>query len=156
MMQVTNDFYVKCNRCGQIAKVETDSLEYDTAVYDRPMGEEIEYNFLQQSKNNNLLFTKRSELGDINTKTLLITTTYFNSNNEFSPKNISIIFEILRLFENFTKKYHLSILFVNNSSSFSNSIDSSLNDVLYLDILSIIYLQFENTLNKVNVLNLNT
>ena len=83
--------------------------------------EEIEYNFLQQSKNNNLLFTKRSELGDINTKTLLITTTYFNSNNEFSPKNISIIFEILRLFENFTKKYHLSILFVNNSSSFSNS-----------------------------------
>ena len=45
MMQVTNDFYVKCNRCGQIAKVETDSLEYDTAVYDRPMGEEIEYNF---------------------------------------------------------------------------------------------------------------
>ncbi|AID44429.1 Hypothetical protein SFBmNL_00520 [Candidatus Arthromitus sp. SFB-mouse-NL] len=118
--------------------------------------EEIEYNFLQQSKNNNLLFTKRSELGDINTKTLLITTTYFNSNNEFSPKNISIIFEILRLFENFTKKYHLSILFVNNSSSFSNSIDSSLNDVLYLDILSIIDLQFENTLNKVNVLNLNT
>lgn len=45
MMQVTNDFYVKCNRCGQITKVETDSLEYDTAVYDRPMGEEIEYNF---------------------------------------------------------------------------------------------------------------
>lgn len=45
MMQVTNDFYIKCDRCSQIAKVETDSLEYDTAVYDRPMGEEIEYNF---------------------------------------------------------------------------------------------------------------
>ena len=45
MMQVTNDFYIKCDRCGQIAKAETDCLEYDTAVYDRPMGEEIEYNF---------------------------------------------------------------------------------------------------------------
>lgn len=45
MMQVTNDFYIKCDRCGQIAKVETGSLEYDTEVYDRPMGEEIEYNF---------------------------------------------------------------------------------------------------------------
>lgn len=118
--------------------------------------EEIEYNFSQESKNNNILFTKRSELGDINTKTLLITTTYFNSNNEFNPKNISMIFEVLRLFEHFNKKYHLSVLFVNNSSSISNTINTSIDDVLvHLDLLSIIDLQFEDTLNKVNVLNLN-
>ena len=45
MMTVKNDFYIRCNNCGYVTTVNADSLEYDTHVYDRPMGEEIEYNF---------------------------------------------------------------------------------------------------------------
>lgn len=45
MMQVTKDFHIKCNKCGCVTRIETDSLQYNTEVYDRPMGEEIEYNF---------------------------------------------------------------------------------------------------------------
>ena len=45
MMSVKNDFYIRCNNCGYVTTVNADSLEYDTHVYDRPMGEEIEYNF---------------------------------------------------------------------------------------------------------------
>lgn len=45
MIQVESDFYIKCKKCGHISMVETDSLECDTSVYDRPMGDEIEYIF---------------------------------------------------------------------------------------------------------------
>ena len=45
MMRVSKDFYIKCNKCNHVTLVETDSLECDTEVYERPMGEEIEYNF---------------------------------------------------------------------------------------------------------------
>lgn len=45
MMHIQNDFYIKCNKCGQVYFVESDSLEYSTSVYDRAMGEETEYNF---------------------------------------------------------------------------------------------------------------
>ncbi len=45
MMNIQNDFYIKCDKCGYISFVEADSLEYDTSVYDRSMGDEIEYNF---------------------------------------------------------------------------------------------------------------
>lgn len=43
MMKISGDFYIKCNNCGQITLVETDGLDYDTSVYERSMGEEIEY-----------------------------------------------------------------------------------------------------------------
>lgn len=45
MMHVPNDFYIKCNVCNHVTMVEADSLECDTSVYERSMGEEIEYNF---------------------------------------------------------------------------------------------------------------
>ena len=45
MMHIPNDFYIKCNKCNHISLVETAGLDYDTSVYDRPMGEEIEYTF---------------------------------------------------------------------------------------------------------------
>lgn len=44
-MHVNNDFYIKCANCGHVTQVEADSLECDTMSYERPMGEEIEYNF---------------------------------------------------------------------------------------------------------------
>lgn len=117
--------------------------------------EEIVYNHDQRTKDNNLLFTKRSEISGEEDKTILLTTTYFNSNNKFNSKNISMMFEILRLFENFKKGFNLSVLFINNSSNVYNSIDSSINDILYLNIEAVIDVQLENTLNKVNVLELN-
>ena len=45
MMRIPNDFYIKCNKCNHVSLVETDGLDYETSVYDRPMGEEIEYTF---------------------------------------------------------------------------------------------------------------
>lgn len=45
MMHIPNDFYIKCDKCGNVSLVEADSLDYETSVYDRPMGEEIEYDF---------------------------------------------------------------------------------------------------------------
>lgn len=45
MMRVSEDFYIRCTKCNHVTLVETDSLEYDNAVYERAMGEEIEYNF---------------------------------------------------------------------------------------------------------------
>lgn len=45
MMKVSGDFYVKCNNCGYVTLVEAGDLDYDTSVYERPMGEEIEYDF---------------------------------------------------------------------------------------------------------------
>lgn len=116
--------------------------------------ENILYTEYQLNKDNNLLFTKRSESRTSNTKTLLLTTSYFTSTNEFNSKNIAMIFEILRLFEYFDKQYDLSILFINNSTNPSNSINSNISDLLDLNLLAVMELQFENTLNKTNVLNL--
>ena len=45
MMRIPNNFYIKCNECGNVTLVEADDLDYETSVYDRPMGEEIEYDF---------------------------------------------------------------------------------------------------------------
>lgn len=45
MMHIPNSFYIRCDKCGIVTLVEADSLDYETSVYDRPMGEEIEYNF---------------------------------------------------------------------------------------------------------------
>lgn len=45
MMKVSGDFYVKCKNCGYVTLVEADNLDYDTSVYERSMGEEIEYDF---------------------------------------------------------------------------------------------------------------
>lgn len=115
--------------------------------------EDILYNRNQLTRGKNLLFSKRSEIGEIDNGTLLITTTYFNSNNEFNAKNISMIFELLRLFEHFNKKYHLSVLFINNSSDINNTIDNTIEEIKNLNIIGIIDIQLENTLNKVNVLN---
>lgn len=115
----------------------------------------VDYNISQKIKDNNLLFEKDSESVTPQTETILLTTTYFNSNNEFNKHNIAILIEILRLFEEFNKKYNLAVLFVNNSSNFNNSIDSSINELSTINISSIIDLQFENTLNKITLLNLN-
>lgn len=45
MMHIPNDFYIKCDKCGNVSLVEANSLDYETSVYDRPMGKEIEYDF---------------------------------------------------------------------------------------------------------------
>ena len=45
MMRIPNNFYIKCNECGNVTLIEADDLDYETSVYDRPMGEEIEYDF---------------------------------------------------------------------------------------------------------------
>lgn len=45
MMEIQNDFYIKCNCCSHIVLIETDSLECSTSTYERSMGEEIEYDF---------------------------------------------------------------------------------------------------------------
>ena len=45
MMRIPNDFYIKCDNCDNVTLVEADSLDYETSVYDRAMGEEIEYDF---------------------------------------------------------------------------------------------------------------
>ena len=50
MMSIQNDFYIKCNKCGYISFVDADSLEYNASIYDRPMGEEIEYNFFGETE----------------------------------------------------------------------------------------------------------
>lgn len=44
-MRLSENVYIKCNKCGHVALVEIESLECDILTYDRPMGEEIEYNF---------------------------------------------------------------------------------------------------------------
>lgn len=44
-MQVSDDFYIKCNECNHVTRIETDSLEYNTSTYERSMGAEIEYDF---------------------------------------------------------------------------------------------------------------
>lgn len=117
--------------------------------------EEIDYNHNQKTKYNNLLFTKESKYSTPDTKTILLTTNYFNTNNEFNTKNISILIEILKLFEYFENQYHLSVLFINNSLDLNNSIDLTINDILYLNISSIIDMQFENILNKTTLLSNN-
>ena len=45
MMQVSNDFYIECNECGNVILIKVDDLDYETYVYNRPMGEEIEYDY---------------------------------------------------------------------------------------------------------------
>lgn len=44
-MKVNNDFYIKCDNCDLVIKIESDSLDYETSTYERSMGEEIEYVF---------------------------------------------------------------------------------------------------------------
>ena len=46
MMRISNNVYIRCNECDNVTLVEVDNLDYKTSVvYDRPMGEEIEYDF---------------------------------------------------------------------------------------------------------------
>ena len=45
MMRIPNDFYIQCDKCNHVSLIETDGLDYETSVYDRPMGDEIEYTF---------------------------------------------------------------------------------------------------------------
>lgn len=45
MMKVSNDFYIECNECGNVILIKVDDLDYETYGYDRPMGEEIEYDY---------------------------------------------------------------------------------------------------------------
>lgn len=47
-MRLSGDFYIKCKNCGHVTLIDTDSLECSTTPYDRPMGEEIEYNFYSE------------------------------------------------------------------------------------------------------------
>lgn len=151
------------NLSNELQKIKTDSQSNKDFVeslnqkiindlHNIGFREEIEYNHDQKTSNNNLLFTKKSKYGTTKTKTILLTTNYFNSDNEFNTNNISILIEILKLFEFFEKQYHLSVLFINNSPDLNNSIDLTINDILYLNISSIIDIQFEDTLNKITLL----
>lgn len=45
MMQVSNDFYIKCKKCNHENLIKTNCLEYNTSTCERNMGPEIEYNF---------------------------------------------------------------------------------------------------------------
>lgn len=117
--------------------------------------QDITYNYDQKLKDGNLLFTKKAENGGSNPKTLLLTTTYFNSSNTFNPKNISVLFEVLRLFENFNKEYNLSVLFINNSKNLNNSVNYYINSLLFLNLVSVMDIQFEDTVNDINILKLN-
>lgn len=45
MIRISNNFYIRCDKCGNITQIAADDLDYETFVYDRPMGEEIEYDF---------------------------------------------------------------------------------------------------------------
>lgn len=45
MMEIINDFIIKCSKCGKKILVERDSLELDSNSYERNMGFEIEYIF---------------------------------------------------------------------------------------------------------------
>ena len=45
MMKVSGNFCIKCDSCGYESSIEADSLDYDTSVSARNMGEEIEYDF---------------------------------------------------------------------------------------------------------------
>ena len=45
MMQISEDMNVKCDACGHVTLVAADSLDCETYAYDRPMGDEIEYDF---------------------------------------------------------------------------------------------------------------
>ena len=45
MMHIPSDFYIRCDNCNHVSLIESDSLDCDTYSYERPMGEEIEYNF---------------------------------------------------------------------------------------------------------------
>lgn len=45
MIRISNNFYIRCDKCGNITQIAADDLGYETSVYDRPMGEEIEYDF---------------------------------------------------------------------------------------------------------------
>ena len=42
MIHIPNNFYIRRDKFGNVTLVEADSLDYETFVYDRPMGEEIE------------------------------------------------------------------------------------------------------------------
>lgn len=44
-MRLSENFYIKCNKCGHVSLVEADGLEYNTSTYDQAMGKEVEYNF---------------------------------------------------------------------------------------------------------------
>ncbi len=43
MMHIPNNFYIKCDKCGNVTLIEADGLDYETSVYDRPMGEILIY-----------------------------------------------------------------------------------------------------------------
>ena len=34
MMRIPNNFYIKCNECGNVTLVEADDLDYETSLYD--------------------------------------------------------------------------------------------------------------------------
>ena len=116
--------------------------------------EYVNYNYEHKNTDNNLLFTKSAVNTTPETKTILLTTTYFDSIGEFNEVNISAIIEILKSFEYFESQYNLSILFIQNYPGLNNSINSNISEISHLNILSIIELQFENITNKITVLNL--
>lgn len=43
MMRILNDVIIKCEKCGELSYVDTDSLDWDVFTYERSMGDEIEY-----------------------------------------------------------------------------------------------------------------
>lgn len=45
MMHIPNDFYIKCDKCGNVSLIEANSLDYETSVYDRPMGKKKNMTF---------------------------------------------------------------------------------------------------------------
>ena len=141
----SNDLFIK--NLNQFIIYTLDNINFN---------QDINYNYVQKEKDNNLLFTKKAESGGKNSKTLLLTTTYFDSSNKFNPRNIGVLFEVLRLFENFNKEYNLSILFINNSKNLNNSINYYINTLDFLNCVSIIDIQFDNTVSDINILKLNS
>lgn len=45
MLRIQNNFFIQCKHCDELVMIEVEDMSCDVYSYDRPMGDEIEYNF---------------------------------------------------------------------------------------------------------------
>lgn len=48
-LELLNDLVIQCDRCGEVHIIDKDSLELNTYWCERPMGDEVEYNYTGES-----------------------------------------------------------------------------------------------------------
>jgi len=49
-MRLENDLVIQCDSCGEVIVIDKDTLDVDVFSYERNMGEEIEYDFIGETK----------------------------------------------------------------------------------------------------------